>query len=52
MLPRRVFLQSSGLALVSFGALPRLLLRAAQAADGVPRRRTLVVIFQRGACDG
>jgi uncharacterized protein (DUF1501 family) len=48
---RRCFLKSSGLALVSFGALPRLLVRAAHAAEG-GRRRTLVVVFQRGACDG
>ena len=51
MTTRRVFLKSSGLAVVSFGALPHFLARTAQA--GSPRRRkTLVVLFQRGACDG
>jgi len=52
LVTRRLFLKSSGLALVSFGAVPKVLLRAA-AADGGPRRRkVLVVVFQRGACDG
>src|SRR6185436_16198056 len=51
VLPRRVFLKSSGLALVSFGAVPQALLRAMDAGDA-RRRRTLVVVFQRGACDG
>jgi uncharacterized protein (DUF1501 family) len=46
-----VFLKSSGLALVSFGAVPRFLERAAIAAT-VRRRKTLVVVLQRGACDG
>ena len=49
---RRVFLRSSGLAVVSFGALPRFLARTALAAAGITRRKTLVVLFQRGACDG
>jgi uncharacterized protein (DUF1501 family) len=49
---RRLFLKSSGLALVSFGLAPRALVRAVQAAEGSGRRRTLVVVFQRGACDG
>jgi uncharacterized protein (DUF1501 family) len=47
---RRVFLKSSGVALVSFGIGPSFLARAASAASG--RRRTLVAIFQRGAMDG
>jgi uncharacterized protein (DUF1501 family) len=47
---RRVFLKSSGLALVAFGAAPSALVRAA-AQEGV-RRKTLVVVFQRGAMDG
>jgi uncharacterized protein (DUF1501 family) len=51
MTTRRFFLKSSGLALVSFGAAPRALLRAAQATDA-RRRKTLVVVLQRGACDG
>jgi len=49
---RRAFLKASGLSVVSFGAVPGLLLRAASAADLRPRGRTLVVLFQRGACDG
>jgi uncharacterized protein (DUF1501 family) len=49
---RRFFLKSSGLALVSFGALPEALVRSVYAADGSRRRKTLVVVFQRGACDG
>src|SRR6266545_263434 len=50
---RRLFLKSSGLALVSFGVAPRVLTRAVYAAGGTARRgKTLVVVFQRGACDG
>ncbi len=53
MLPRRAFLKSSGLALVAHGLLPSSLLRAALAETRpTARRRTLVVLFQRGACDG
>ncbi len=52
MLTRRFFLKSSGLALVSFGVVPRVLERAAYAAGGVRRKKALVVVFQRGACDG
>jgi uncharacterized protein (DUF1501 family) len=48
---RRLFLKSSGLALVTFGAVPRLLLQAAYATERMGRR-ALVVVFQRGACDG
>ena len=48
---RRVFLRSSSLAVVSFGVLPRFLARTALAVEGT-RRKTLVVLFQRGACDG
>ena len=48
---RRCFLRNGGLAAVGFGALPRFLVRAAEAAEGAPRRRTLVVVFQRGAND-
>lgn len=49
---RRFFLKASGLAVVSLGAVPRVFLRAAAAAQGAGRRKTLVVAFQRGACDG
>ena len=53
MLTRRFFLKSSGLAIVSFGVAPRFLTRAAYAAEGATRRRkTVVAVFQRGACDG
>lgn len=49
---RRIFLKGSGLGLVAFGALPRVLLRAAYAEAAAARRgRALVVVFQRGACD-
>jgi uncharacterized protein (DUF1501 family) len=48
---RRSFLGSSGLALVSFGLVPRVLLRALEAAEPKAGRR-LVVVFQRGAMDG
>jgi uncharacterized protein (DUF1501 family) len=49
---RRVFLKAGGIAAVGFGALPRFVLRAAEAAEGARRRRVLVVVFQRGANDG
>jgi uncharacterized protein (DUF1501 family) len=52
MASRRFFLKSSGLALVSFGVAPRALIRSAYAADGAARKKTLVVVFQRGALDG
>jgi uncharacterized protein (DUF1501 family) len=52
MLTRRFFLKSSGMAFVSFGGVPGALLRSAFAADGARRKKTLVVVFQRGACDG
>jgi uncharacterized protein (DUF1501 family) len=48
---RRLFLRSSSLALVAYGALPKVLMRAALGAPPPPRK-TLVVVFQRGACDG
>jgi uncharacterized protein (DUF1501 family) len=51
MTTRRIFLKSSGLALVSFGIVPRALLRTVYAAEPA-RRKSLVVVFQRGACDG
>ena len=49
---RRIFLKSSALAGVVFGAAPRSLMRSAFAAEGNARRKTFVVVFQRGACDG
>src|SRR5207245_1018267 len=51
MVTRRFFLKSSGLALVAFGAAPKALVRSVYAAEG-GRRKTLVVVFQRGAMDG
>ena len=52
MVSRRFFLKSSGLALVSFGVAPRALVRSVYAAEGRRRKKTLVVVFQRGAMDG
>jgi len=50
---RRIFLKSSGLALVSYGVLPKFLVRAAYAeGEAARRKKALVVVFQRGACDG
>ena len=49
---RRVFLKSSALAGIVFGAAPRALMRAVYAGGGAAKRKTLVVVFQRGACDG
>ena len=49
---RRIFLKSSALAGVVFGAAPRSLMRSVFAAEGSARRKTFVVVFQRGACDG
>jgi uncharacterized protein (DUF1501 family) len=48
---RRVFLTSSGKAILSFGVLPPFLARTA-VVEGARPRKTLVVLFQRGACDG
>jgi uncharacterized protein (DUF1501 family) len=49
---RRLFLKSTGIALVAGGFLPRVFVRMASAAETSASRRTLVVIFQRGAVDG
>lgn len=51
MSSRRFFLRSSGLALAAFGLAPRALVRAAGHVAG-GRGKTLVVVLQRGACDG
>jgi uncharacterized protein (DUF1501 family) len=53
MLDRRVFLKSSGLALVAGGFLPGVFVRMARAAN-LPSasRKVLVAVFQRGAVDG
>ena len=52
MTSRRFFLKSSGLALVSFGVAPRALVRTVYAAGAARGKKSLVVIFQRGAVDG
>jgi uncharacterized protein (DUF1501 family) len=52
MISRRFFLKSSGLGLVTYGAAPRFLMRAARAAEGAHKHKSVVVVFQRGACDG
>lgn len=49
---RRIFLKSSALAGVVFGAAPRSLMRSVFAAGGKNGLKTFVVVFQRGACDG
>src|SRR6266516_4705719 len=53
MFDRRVFLKSSGLAMVAGGFLPEVFVRMARAAT-LPgaNRRVLVAVFQRGAVDG
>lgn len=52
MWTRRLFLKSSGFALLSFGFGPSFLVRAAQGANAWSRKRVLVALFQRGAMDG
>ncbi len=49
---RRIFLKSSALAGLVFGAAPRALMRSVYAAGPTKAGKALVVIFQRGACDG
>ena len=53
-LHRRIFLRSGAIAVVGFGLtdglLPGLLARVA--GTGRARRKTLVVVFKRGAADG
>jgi uncharacterized protein (DUF1501 family) len=48
---RRIFLKSGGIAMVGMSAMPSFLQRAF-AEDATPRRKKLVVLFQRGAMDG
>ncbi|MEP7354033.1 MAG: DUF1501 domain-containing protein [Acidobacteriota bacterium] len=50
MLTRRIFLRGSTIAMAGMGAVPGWLTRAAS-VEG-KKRKTLVVIFQRGAADG
>ncbi|HEY1434883.1 MAG TPA: DUF1501 domain-containing protein [Thermoanaerobaculia bacterium] len=49
---RRLFLKSSGLALVAGGFLPNVFVRMASASTPTASRRVVVAIFQRGAVDG
>src|SRR5262249_39355824 len=50
---RRVFLKNGALAIVGTSAIPGFLTRAVYAADSAaPRKKRLVVLFQRGAADG
>ena len=50
---RRIFLRNSAVAMVGVGAVPGWLTRIVYAAESpVQRKKTLVVIFQRGAADG
>src|SRR5436190_13190324 len=51
MFDRRIFLKSSGLALVAGGLLPNVFVKMANAAT-TGGRRVVVAIFQRGAVDG
>ena len=55
MLDRRAFMKAGGLALLTLGAGPSFLARAALASGGpapFERRKILVTLFQRGAMDG
>jgi uncharacterized protein (DUF1501 family) len=52
MIPRRVFLRDGSLAVVGFSMVPGFLQRTLAAAQPSARRKTLVVIFQRGGADG
>src|SRR5207244_3386267 len=51
MFDRRIFLKSSGLALVAGGLLPNVFVKMAGAAT-TGGKRVVVAIFQRGAVDG
>jgi uncharacterized protein (DUF1501 family) len=50
MSTRRIFLRDSAIVMAGMGMAPAWLARAASATEG--KRKTLVAIFQRGACDG
>ena len=50
MVTRRIFLKSSGLAMVTLGFAPSFLARTVEAAN--VRSKLLIAIFQRGAVDG
>ncbi len=48
---RRIFIKNSGIAMLGLSTLPTFLQRAV-AATGMPNKKKLVVLFQRGAADG
>ena len=48
---RRVFIKTGGIAMLGMSTLPAFLQRAV-AATGMPNKKKLVVLFQRGAADG
>ncbi len=48
---RRIFIKNSGIAMLGLSTLPAFLQRAV-AATGMPNKKKLVVLFQRGAADG
>jgi uncharacterized protein (DUF1501 family) len=50
MTTRRVFLKSTGMAMLTLGFAPSFLVRSVEASPA--RRKLLVAIFQRGAVDG
>ena len=50
MTSRRLFLKSTGMAMLSLGFAPSFLARTVEAAGA--RKRLLVAIFQSGAVDG
>ena len=50
MLTRRIFLRGSAVVMAGMGSVPSWLARAATGQGA--KRKTLVVIFQRGAADG
>ena len=52
MVGRRVFLSQGGLAAIGLSMVPGFLCRSLEAAEQGTRRKTLVVVFQRGGADG
>ncbi len=48
---RRIFLKSSGVAMIGMSTIPAFLQRAV-AATPMPNKKKLIVLFQRGAADG
>ena len=50
MTTRRIFLKSTGMAMVTLGFAPSFLARTVEAAG--TRRKLLIAVFQRGAVDG